>query len=217
MALIAAIPFLSVSFFIIKNGWEGLSIDFFTQTPLPPGESASGGMGNAILGSATIVGLASLIGIPWGVGVGIFMSEYPYHITYRLVRFIIDLLTSVPSIVVGIFIYFLVVVRFGFSAYAGALALTIIMLPIVAKSTEEILKLVPNHIREAGLTLGLPRWKMIMKILIPGAASMLITGVILSIARIAGETAPLLFTSLGNQYYARKLSEPTSSLPVQIL
>ena len=214
-ALIASIPFISISFFIIKNGWEGLSFDFFTQTPLPPGEEG-GGMGNAILGSAVIVGLACLIGIPWGVGVGIFMSEYSGRWTRKIVRFIMDLLISAPSIVIGIFIYHLVVAYYGFSAYAGALALTIIMLPVVARSTEEILKLVPNHIREAGLALGLPRWKMIVKILIPGTISMIITGIILAIARIAGETAPLLFTSLGNQFYANSLTEPTSTLPVQI-
>ena len=214
-AFIASIPFISISFFIIKNGWEGLSFDFFTQTPLPPGEEG-GGMGNAILGSAVIVGLACLIGIPWGVGVGIFMSEYSGRWTRKIVRFIMDLLISAPSIVIGIFIYHLVVAYYGFSAYAGALALTIIMLPVVARSTEEILKLVPNHIREAGLALGLPRWKMIVKILIPGTISMIITGIILAIARIAGETAPLLFTSLGNQFYANSLTEPTSTLPVQI-
>ncbi len=214
-AIIASIPFISISFFIIKNGWEGLSLDFFTQTPLPPGEKG-GGMGNAILGSATIVGLACVAGIPWGMGVGIFMSEYPKRWTNKIVRFVIDLFTSVPSIVIGIFIYHLVVVYYGFSAYAGALALAIIMLPIVAKSTEEILKLIPDHIREAGLALGLPRWKMIIKVLIPGTISMIITGIILAIARIAGETAPLLFTSLGNQFYARNLNEPTSTLPVQI-
>ena len=214
-AFIASIPFISISFFIIKNGWEGLSFDFFTQTPLPPGEEG-GGMGNAILGSAVIVGLACLIGIPWGVGVGIFMSEYSGRWTQKIVRFIMDLLISAPSIVIGIFIYYLVVAYYGFSAYAGALALTIIMLPVVARSTEEILKLVPNHIREAGLALGLPRWKMIVKILIPGTISMIITGIILAIARIAGETAPLLFTSLGNQFYANSLTEPTSTLPVQI-
>ena len=214
-ALIASIPFISISFFIIKNGWEGLSFDFFTQTPLPPGEEG-GGMGNALLGSAVVVSLACAIGIPWGMGVGIFMSEYPGRWTHKIVRFIIDMLISAPSIVIGIFIYHLVVVYYGFSAYAGALALMVIMLPVVARSTEEILKIIPNHIREAGLALGLPRWKMIVKILIPGAISMIVTGIILAIARIAGETAPLLFTSLGNQFYANSLSEPISTLPVQI-
>lgn len=214
-AVIAAVPFVSISFFIIKNGWEGLSWDFFTQTPLPPGEKG-GGMGNAIVGSAVIVFLACLIGVPWGLGVGVFMSEYSKSRFHHAVRFIIDLFTSVPSIVIGIFIYHLVVVYWGFSAYAGALALSVIMLPVAAKSTEEILRVVPVHIREAGLALGLPRWKVIVRILIPGSISMIITGIILAIARIAGETAPLLFTSLGNQFYAQSLKEPISTLPVQI-
>ena len=135
---------------------------------------------------------------------------------HHAVRFIVDLFTSVPSIIIGVFIYHLVVVYWGFSAYAGALALSVIMLPVVAKSTEEILKLVPIHIREAGLALGLSRWKVIVRILIPGSISMIVTGIILATARIAGETAPLLFTSLGNQFYAQSLKEPTSTLPVQI-
>lgn len=215
LSAVALIPFIAISFFIVQKGWQGLSLNFFTEIPAPPGESG-GGMGNALLGSAVIVGMASLIGIPWGMGAGIFMSEYPAQKLGRLLRFTIDLLTTVPSIVVGIFIYHLVVIHYGFSAFAGALALSIIMLPIVAKSTEEILRLVPQHIREAGLALGLPRWRVIINILIPGTYSMLVTGVILAIGRIAGETAPLLFTSLGNQFYAQSLNEPTSTLPVQI-
>ena len=215
LAVLSAIPFISISFFVIKHGWQSLNLDFFTQIPPSPGETG-GGMGNSVLGSLTIVSLSCLIGVPWGMGAGVLMSEYPYHITSRIVRFTVDLLTSVPSIVVGIFIYYLVVVRYGFSAYAGALALCFIMLPLVAKSTDEILKLVPNHIREAGLALGFPRWKVIMRIIIPACSPMLVTGIILAIARIAGETAPLLFTSLGNQFYAQSLNEPTSTLPVQI-
>ena len=213
LSILALIPFLLISYFIIVRGLEGLSLSFFTEIPKPPGE-IGGGMGNALLGSMVIVSLASLIGIPWGVGAGILMSEYPYH--SRTLKLVIDLFTSIPSIVIGIFVYHLIVVRYGFSAYAGALALSLIMLPIVAKSTEENLKLIPHHIREAGLALGLPRWKMIIRILIPGSYSMIITGVILAIARISGETAPLLFTSLGNQFFAQSLNEPTSTLPVQI-
>lgn len=144
------------------------------------------------------------------------MSEYSHKKINTVLRFIIDLLTSVPSIVVGIFVYHLIVIHFGFSAYAGSVALAIIMLSIVAKSTEELFKLIPTHIREAGLALGLPRWKVIIRILFPGIISMIISGVILGIARIAGETAPLLFTSLGNQFYSQSLNEPISTLPVQI-
>lgn len=216
LSLISALPFLFITYFIFIHGFKGLSWEFFTQIPLPPGEKGGGGMGNAIVGSASIVGLASLIGIPWGIAVGIYLSEYSHKKLNSYVRFVVDLMTTIPSIVIGIFVYHLVVVYFGFSAYAGALALSLIMLPIIAKSTEEILKLIPFHIREAGLALGLPRWKVIMRILLPGSFSMILSGVILAIARIAGETAPLLFTSLGNQFYARGLNEPTSTLPVQI-
>lgn len=215
LSLVAILPFLSISYFIIKNGWASLNLDFFTELPLPPGEGG-GGMSNAIIGSAVIVGLASLIGIPWGVGVGIFLSEYAHKKTSLILRFVIDLLTSVPSIVIGIFVYHIIVVYYGFSSYAGALSLCLIMLPIVAKNTEEILRLVPNHIREAGLALGIARWKVIIRILIPGTISMIVSGIILAIARIAGETAPLLFTALGNQFYAQSLSEPISTLPIQI-
>ena len=215
LSLIAVIPFISVCFFVIKNGWQALAFDFFTKIPAPPGEGG-GGMGNGLLGSAVITALAGLIGIPWGMGAGILMSEYPYLRISRVLGFIVDLFTSVPSIVIGIFIYHLVVVHYGFSAYAGALALALIMLPIVAKSTEEILKLVPNHIREAGLALGLPRWKVIMKIILPAVISMIVTGIVLALARVAGETAPLLFTALGNQFYSQKLSEPIAALPLQI-
>ena len=215
LSLIAALPFISVSFFVIKHGFESLNLDFFLKTPLPPGEEG-GGMGNAIIGSAVIVGLASLTAIPWGMGSGLLMSEYPEQKISRVLRFVVDLLTSTPSIVIGIFIYHLVVVYWGFSAYAGALALSIIMLPIIAKSTEEILKLYPNHIREAGLALGLARWRVIMTIILPASISMIVTGLVLAIARAAGETAPLLFTALGSQFYAQSLSEPTATLPVQI-
>ena len=215
LSFLALAPFIFISIFLVSKGMESLSLSFFTDIPRPPGE-VGGGMGNAILGSFIVVGMASLIGIPWGVGVGIFMSEYSRHWMSGAVRFTIDLFTSVPSIVIGIFIYHLVVVHYGFSAYAGAFALTFIILPIVAKSTEEILKLIPQHIREAGLALGLPRWKMIVNILIPGTVSMLVTGIILAVARVSGETAPLLFTALGNQFYSQELSEPISTLPVQI-
>ena len=215
LALIGLLPFIFISFFIVSKGIEGLSFNFFTEIPRPPGEPG-GGMGNAIVGSLIVLGLSCLAGIPWGMASGIFMSEYSSKKLSKVLRFTIDMLTSVPSIVVGIFIYHLVVVSYGFSAYAGALALAVIMLPITAKSTEEVLRLIPQHIREAGLALGFPRWKMIVKILIPGASSMLITGAILAIARVSGETAPLLFTALGNQFYAQSLSEPISTLPVQI-
>lgn len=211
----AAFPFFSISAYVLERGFGALSFEFLTQLPKGPGDEG-GGMANAILGSATMILLASLVGVPWGLASGVYLSEYGRGNTARFLRFSIDLLASTPSIVVGIFAYGLIVLRFGFSAYAGSAALAIIMMPVVARSAEEILKLIPNHIREAGLALGLPRWKVICRILIPGSLGGLLTGVMLAVARVAGETAPLLFTALGNQFYARSLSQPTASLPVQI-
>jgi phosphate transport system permease protein len=215
LALGAAVPFYFISWYVLKKGAGALDWAFFTELPKGPGD-LGGGMANAMLGSLTLMFLASLIGIPWGLASGIYLAEYGRGRTAQGLRFAIDLLASTPSIVVGIFVYGLLVVRFGFSAYAGALALAIIMLPVIARSAEEILKLVPGHLREAGLALGVPRWKVILRIVIPGSLSGLLTGVMLAIARAMGETAPLLFTSLGNQYYAHGLGQPTASLPVQI-
>jgi phosphate transport system permease protein len=215
LGLVAVFPFVCIVWYVIAHGGSALSWEFFTALPKGPGD-IGGGMANAILGSFVMVCLASLVGVPWGMGVGIFLSEYGRGKTATCLRFTIDLMTSLPSIIIGIFIYGVLVVYSGFSAIAGAASLTIIMLPIVARSTEEILKLMPVHIREAGLALGLPRWKVILKIVVPGSRSALITGVMLAVARVFGETAPLLLTALGNQYYSRSLMQPTASMPVQI-
>ena len=215
LSLLAVLPFFYIAYFVFKKGFSAINWNFFTKLPAGPG-AMEAGLANGILGSLIMVGLACLIGLPWGCFLGVFLSEYRFHPLSKLLRFVIDLSISTPSIVLGIFVYSLLVSFFGFSAYAGALALMLILIPIVGKSTEEILKMVPNHIREAGLALGLPRWKVILQILIPGTFTMLFSGVILSIARVAGETAPLLFTSLGNQFFSNSLSEPTASLPVQI-
>ncbi|MCB0384608.1 MAG: phosphate ABC transporter permease PstA [Bdellovibrionales bacterium] len=214
-ALLGAFPFVYISWYVLQRGFSALDWAFFTQLPKGPGETG-GGMANAILGSGTLIFLASLAGIPWGMAVGVYLSEYSFGKTAKVLRFAVDLLASVPSIVVGIFIYGLIVVPFGFSAYAGGVALMIIMIPVVARSTEEILKLIPSHIREAGLALGIPRWKVISRIILPGCRAGVITGVMLAIARIAGETAPLLFTAFGNQFYSLSLNQATASLPVQI-
>lgn len=215
LALAATMPFVFIVWFVLKQGASAINWQLFTELPGGPGDG-SGGMANAILGSLIMVTLASLIGVPWGMAAGIYLNEYGQGRTAALLRFTIDLLTSVPSIIVGIFIYGVVVIRTGFSAYAGSLALAIIMLPIVARSTEEILRLIPNHIREAGLALGLPRWKVILRLIVPGSRTALLTGIMLAVARVFGETAPLLFTSLGNQFYSRSLTQPTASMPVQI-
>ena len=215
LSFIACLPFFYIVFFVFQKGLGVLNLDFFLQLPPSPGESG-GGLANGILGSIKIVGLACLLGIPWAIALGVFLSETPKHYLVPFLRFVIDLLISTPSIVIGIFVYSLIVSFFGFSAYAGSLALLIILIPIVTKSTEEILKMVPFHIREAGLALGIPRWKVILRILLPGTSTLLLSGVILALARIAGETAPLLYTSLGNQFFSDSLSEPTATLPVQI-
>ena len=215
LSLTAVLPFFYIVYYVLQKGGTAINWELLTTLPKGPGESG-GGLANAILGSAVMVGLACLMGVPWGLSLGVCLGEYNHTRTARILRFVVDLSISAPSIVIGIFIYTLVVTRFGFSAYAGALSLLIILVPIVARSAEEILKMVPDHIREAGLALGLPRWKVIMKILIPGTAGMLLSGIILAVARVSGETAPLLFTSLGNQFFSNSLSEPTASLPVQI-
>jgi len=215
MSIVAAIPFLFIVYYVLEKGVSAINWDFFTQLPKPPGEKG-GGMSNALLGSAIVVGMASLAGVPWGIGMGIYLNEYKHTKTAKTLRCVIDLLISTPSIVVGIFIYGVVVTRYGFSSYAGSGALLFIMLPITARGTEEILKMIPNHIREAGLALGITRCKVITRVLIPSTLSMLVTVTMLAIARIAGETAPLLFTSLGNQYHVRNLNEPIATLPVQI-
>ena len=215
LSLIAAVPFFFIVYYVLSLGLQTINWDFFTQLPKPPGESG-GGMANAIVGSAIIISLTGVIGIPWGIGLGIYLSEYDSTKTAKVLRFVVDLMISTPSIVIGIFIYGIIVIRYGFSSYAGSMALLLILVPIISRGTEEILKIVPQHIREAGLAIGAPRWKVIIHILIPGTFSMILTVIMLAIARIAGETAPLLFTSLGNQFYIKNLNEPTASLPVQI-
>lgn len=215
-AFLAAVPFIFISAYVVYKGATSINLDFFTQLPAAPGEGG-GGIGNALVGSLIMVGLATALAIPWGIMCGMYLSEYSHTKLSTFLSFTIDLMTSVPSIVVGIFIYVTLVLTMGnFSGFAGACALFIIMIPIIVRSTEEVLKLVPFHIREAGLALGLPRWKVILRIVLPGIKSSLISGVMLSVARASGETAPLLFTSLANQYWSYSLNQPMASMPVQI-
>ena len=215
-AILALLPLLSVFIFVLKEGMPALNISFFTELPKPIGENG-GGMSNAILGTGTLIALAALIGLPFGIAGGVYLSEYAHGKISQLLRFAIDLLTSVPSIIIGVFVYALLVKPLRhFSALAGAVALGIIMLPIVARTTEEILRLVPMSIREAGLALGIPRWKVVIFVVLRGSVPGISTGVILAIARAAGETAPLLFTSFGSQYWSHGVLEPIASLPVQI-
>lgn len=210
---LALAPLLFIFAFLLIRGLGALNLDFFTKT-VGDGQ----GMANAITGSATLVGLASLIGIPIGVLSGLYLSEYGRTTTFGTVlRFFTDVLNSTPSIVVGVFGFaFIVLPTQHFSALAGAAVLSILMIPVVTRSTEEIALLVPQSLREAALALGLPRWRVILSIVARTARAGIITGILLSVARIAGETAPLLLTALGNLWWNRNLTEPIAALPLQI-
>lgn len=216
-AALALIPLLSVFQYVLQQGLPALNLSFFTELPKPVGE-AGGGMANAFVGTLILIAIASIIGIPWGIGTALYLSEYGDRSRIaHAVRFCVDILASIPSIVIGLFAYTVVVIPMKrFSAYAGGIALGILMVPTVARSAEELLRLVPTHIREAGLALGLPRWKVTLRIVLRGALSGITTGVILAVARVAGETAPLLFTALNNRFWAHSLDQPIASLPVQI-
>ena len=215
-SLVAILPLIFVLYYVVHRGLQGLNLAFFTQLPKPVGETG-GGLGNAVLGTLVLVTMGSGVGVPIGISAGVFLSEFRRSRFANLVRSSVELLAGVPSIILGIFAYALVVVPMhGFSALAGAFALAIILIPTVAKTTEEVLKLVPDHIREAGLGLGLPRWKVILRIVLYGSRSGILTGVMLGVARISGESAPLLFTAMNSQYWPRGIFAPISSLPVQI-
>ena len=202
--------------FLIFNGWTSLNLDFFTKLPLSAGE-LGGGMANAILGSAILILIAALIGIPVGFLGGIYLAEFGGKAFSMVVRYTADLLNGVPSIVIGIFVWTLVVVKMHhFSAWAGGLALSVMMVPIGLRATEQFLRAVPDSLREGSLALGASKTRTILQVVVPAARQGILTGMILGVARIAGETAPLLFTSFNNQFWASNLSEPTASLPVMI-
>lgn len=215
-AVLVLSPLLLTVFFVISKGLSSLDLNFFLNDPKPSG-TLGGGMRHAILGTLYMVGIGALIAVPTGVLSGVYLSEFGKGKLAHLLRLSTDLLSGVPSIVVGIFAYILIVLPFkSFSALAGGVGLSVIILPIVIRSTEEILKLIPNHIREAGLALGLPRWKVTYFIVVRTSLSSLMTGIILGISRGAGETAPLLFTAFGSMHLSMELLEPMGSLPVQI-
>ena len=202
--------------YLVYNGGKSVNLDFFTKLPRAPGESG-GGMANAIVGSAEIVALATIMGIPIGFLAGIYLSEWGGKTVPFLVRYTCDLLNGVPSIVIGIFAWTVIVKPMGnFSAFAGGVALSIMLIPIAARSTEQFLQEVPRSLREGSLALGASKWRTIALVVVPAARKGILTGMILGVARIAGETAPLLFTSLNNQFWSTGLREPTASLPVMI-
>jgi phosphate transport system permease protein len=225
-ALVSAATFLSaiavitplglVFFHLLANGASSVNWAFFTQLPKPVGV-IGGGMVNAIVGSLELLGLASVIGIPIGVLGGVYLAEYGSARANSVLRFIADVLNGVPSITWGVVVYGLVVLRFkSFSGYAGGLALGLIMVPLILRTTEEVVLLVPNGYREAALALGIARWKTIVHVVMKTASKGIITGILLALARIGGETAPLLFTAFGNRFWNHNLAEPIAALPLQI-
>ena len=212
--LVTAVLLLIIAYIAIR-GVSSLSIEFLTDTPKPVGEG--GGIGNAIVGSVIMTLLAAVIGLPIGVAAGVYLAEYGRNWYGNAVRFVADTLIGIPSIIVGIFIYTAVVLPMGRpSGFAGALALAVIIIPIVARTTEEMIRLVPNSMREGALALGAPQWRVSWNIVLPAAASGIATGAMLAIARVTGETAPLLFTALNSRFYNSYLDQPMSSLTVQI-
>jgi phosphate transport system permease protein len=214
--VLVLLPLGAIFAYLIYKGAGSINWAFLTQTPKPVGEPG-GGMANAIVGSMVILGIASLMGVPLGIGAGIYLSEFGRNRYGDIVRFVSDVLNGVPSIVIGIVAYGLVVLRQGhFSALAGGVALAIMMVPTIARTTEQMLLLVPQAIREAAYGLGIPRWRTTLSITLRTATSGVITGVMLAFARVAGETAPLLFTAFGNQYWNWKSDQPTAALSLQI-
>ncbi len=202
--------------YLVVNGWRSLDFNFFTKLPLSPGETG-GGVANAIVGSGVLILIASVIGIPVGFLGAIYLAEFGGKTLPMLIRYTADLLNGVPSIVIGIFAWTVIVVPMGhFSAWAGGFALSLMMIPIGLRATEQFLRSVPTSLREASLALGASTTRTIISVIVPAAKQGILTGMILGVARVAGETAPLLFTALNNQYWANKLGEPTASLPVMI-
>lgn len=215
-AVLALVPLVLIFYHTVSLGMEALSVDFFTQLPTPVGESG-GGLGNAVVGTLILVGLGSLIGLPVGILSGVYLSEFGNNTFGTIVRFMTDVLNGVPSIVTGVVAYTIVVLPAKhFSAYAGGFALGILMIPIITRTTEEMLRTVPQSYREAALALGIPQWKTTLRIIMPTALGGIVTGVMLAVARAAGETAPLLFTALNNRFWHTSLDQPIASLTVFI-
>jgi phosphate transport system permease protein len=213
--LLVLAPLVAIFGYLMYRGIGSINWAFLTQTPKPVGE-AGGGMANAIIGSTFILGIASLIGVPFGVGAGIYLAEFGRNRFGSAIRFTADVLNGVPSIVIGIVGWSILVRGHGFSALAGGVALSIMMVPTISRTTEEMLLLVPTAMREAAYGLGIPRWRTTLSITLRTATSGVITGIMLAFARIAGETAPLLFTAFGNTFWNWKATQPTAALPLQI-
>ena len=215
-ALVAVLPLIFILWHLAREGASSLSLDFFTKMPKPVGEEG-GGMANAIVGTLVLLGIASAIGLPIGIGAGLYLAEQRGTRLANTVRFLSDVLNGLPSIVMGIFAWQFLVRPLGhFSAAAGGIALGAMMIPLVTRTTEEMIRLVPVSLREAALALGYTRWRSSLAIVLRTALPGIVTGALVAVARIAGETAPLLFTAFGNQFWSLSLDEPTSALPLQI-
>jgi phosphate transport system permease protein len=214
--ILAMVPLAMILFFVVSQGVQALNLEFFTHLPAPVGE-AGGGMANSIVGTLILTGLGSLMAIPIGILSGVYMAEYAGSRFASTIRFAADTLNGVPSIVIGVFAYGIAVLPFKqFSAIAGGLALGIMMIPIIARTTEELLLLVPGTMREGALALGATRARAVFSVVLPAALPGIVTGVVLALARIAGETAPLLFTAFNNRFFSTDIRQPISSLTVQV-
>ncbi len=214
--IIVVAPLIWIFVYLLAQGIGALSLDFFTKVPAPEGETGGGWL-NAISGSLIMLLIAGVVGVVVGVSGGVFLAEFPRHRLMPTIRMVSDVLSGIPAIVVGLVVYSLVVLTTKhFSGFAGGLALGLLMIPIVVRTTEEVLKLVPVAVREAGLALGLPQWRVIVSVVLPAATSGIVTGVMLALARVAGEAAPLLFTAFGNNLLNLDPSKPMSALPLQI-
>ncbi|HJU73147.1 MAG TPA: phosphate ABC transporter permease PstA [Gemmatimonadaceae bacterium] len=215
-ALVATLPLLFILGYLLLKGATSINLNFFTQLPPPPGETG-GGMGNAIMGTLLLIAVAASIGLPIGIGSGLYLAERGESKLANVVRFLADVLNGLPSIVVGIFAWQILVRRVGhFSALAGGLALGAMMIPLVSRTTEEMIRLVPVALREAALALGYQRWRTSLAVVLRTALPGIVTGALVAVARIAGETAPLLFTAFGNQFWSFAIDEPIAALPLQI-
>jgi phosphate transport system permease protein len=214
--VLTVLPLLLILGTLIARGAGSLNLDFFLKTPVPAGESG-GGVLHAIVGTLLMVGMACVLGLPIGIGAGIFASEWPGSRLARVTRFIADVLNGTPSIVIGVFTWTFIVARQGHSSgFAGSAALAVIMIPMVMRTTEEMIRLVPQSLREAALALGFPRWRASLRVVVPSCLPGIVTGLLLAIARVSGETAPLLFTALGNDFLKSDLRQPLAALPLVV-
>ena len=214
--LILLIPLILILYYIVSNGINVINLDFLTSLPKPPGV-LGGGISNAIVGSGLLIGIAGALSIPFGVALGLFLNEFSETRLASAVRICVEILQGIPSIVIGIIAYLWIVVPLGgFSAFSGGIALAMMMLPMVVRATEETLKLIPHSLKEASLGLGVPYYRTMIKIIVPAGANGILTGVLLGVASVAGETAPLLFTAFGNPFMTVNITQPVNSLPLII-